>query len=268
MSTRFGARPRPRLRWRAMVRGGLRRAGAALVLACFALGCATGWPARYRAAHPGVKPADARPGGPATETLAGLDLPEVHGISIELRELQVMRTDVDPWQAIPPEKMDAVAGVSVAAADRVCGVREGIGWRKVERVSWFVADHGRLVAFDSARFGAGCSVTHRYHPARAPYRDTEQALLRWADLRYPDAAPPLEERLAMGPALVQAGRIDEARKLVQRAAREADRIESDVRSEVPRSDAERRRLVQREQALRDAARALDRSILGASTGRR
>lgn len=235
-------------------------AGAALLSASIALGCAQGWPARYRAAHPGFRATDARPGARASETLAGLDLPAVQGISVELRKLEAMRTDVDPWQRISPGHMDSAPGVSVAAADRVCSVWQGLHRVQVERVSWFVADHGRLVAFDAPRFGSDCKVTHRYQPAPARYRNTEQALLSWVDQRFPGGALPLDERLAMAPALVRAGRLDQAREIVHRARQEADRIESDLESQVPRSEADRNRLAQREQGLRDAAEALDRSI--------
>lgn len=239
-------------------------AGAALLSASIALGCAASWPARFRAAHPGVTPVDARLGGRASETLAGLDLPAVPGISVDLRKLEAMRTDVDPWQKISPDAMDTVPGVSVAAADRVCRVWQGLHRVRVERISWFVADHGRLVAFDAPRFGSACRVTHRFQPAPARYRRPEAALLRWADQSFPGAALPLGERLAMGAALVRAGRIDAARKIVHRALLEADRIEGDLETDVTLSDADRNRLAQREQGLREAAEGLDRRIRAAA----
>lgn len=261
MSTRFGVSDALRLPWRAMGRALPLAAALALLLSC-----AASWPERYRAAHPDFTARPPAVGAPATDALASLDGPAPEGVSVELLKLEVMRADVDPWQAITPEAMADVPGISVAAADRRCRVREGLHWRRVERVSWFVADRGRLVAFDAPRFGADCSVTHDYHPAREPYLDSEQALRRWTDQRFPGGALPLEERLAMGAALVQAGRLDEARETVHQAKRELDRIQGDLDSDVPRSEKETHALAVRGHALRRAAGHLERAIHAAEAG--
>jgi len=238
-------------------------------MAALLAGCAGNFARRYQKSHPHFAPRPPTVGQPIGAALAALYFPSSPELRVELEALHVLRTDVDPWQEIAPEEAEGLAGPVAAVARRICRFRAGLHRVRVERASWLLFLHGQVTAFDHARFGESCRVSHDLQPAPVALRDTEQALRRWLEQRLPEDRPQLRERLAMGPALVEAGRTEEAERLLSDADRAIERL-ARTRPDLAATGHEKEAAAsaQQERELRQLRAQLTRALRTAEKKRR
>jgi hypothetical protein len=234
-----------------------------LLLVVVGVGCASDYTERYRLAHPDWTPAPPRAGDSPEETLASLQSEPEGPLRISVRELRVLRVDVEPWEELsldPGVIGDEGQSIGVVAHRR-CRGRQGIRFFGSERASWYLFVAGGLVSFDHFEFGGACEPVNHYLPSRAEHLATERALLRYAATRYPESTTPTtEELLGKGLALVSADRLSEAKRMLRKADRQIDRMTSD---DEDWSQEEKAALEEREKRLRAMRAKLSRAIADA-----
>ncbi len=233
-----------------------------LLLGVAGVGCATDYAERYRLAHPGWTPRPPLAGDSLEETLASLQTGPEGPFEVSVRELRVLRVDVEPWETLSVDS--AVAGpeaqIIAVIADRRCKGRQGIRFFGSERVSWYLFVAGGLVSYDHFEFGEACEPRNHYLPSRAEHLATERALIRDAARRYPESTPTTEEMLSRGLALVSAGRLPDAERMLRSADREIDFMSAEVETS---PQEERESLEEKERRLRAMRAKLSRAIAAA-----
>jgi len=238
-----------------------------LALGVAGLGCATDYAERYRLAHPGWTPTPPLPGGSIEETLASIHGGPEGSLQVTVRELRVLRVDVEPWETL------SVDSVAVGSEEQIIGViahrrckgRRGIRFFGSERASWYVFVSGELTSYDHFEFGESCQPENHYLPSSTAHVATERALIRYAARRYPESAPPTEEMLSKGVALVSAGRLPDAERMLRSADRELD-LMAEEREDLP--EKEREAFEEQERRLRAMRAKLSRAIAAAGRQRR
>lgn len=243
---------------------GMRRAISSLLLllGLAGFGCASDHAQRYRRSHPDWTPGPPLAGDSLEKTLATLQAGTEGPASVSIRELRLLRVDLEPWETVSADT--ALAG---SEAQRIaliapldCRGRRGIHFFSLERVPWYIFAAGELVSFDHFEFDEACQPRNHYLASSAEYLATERALVRYAASRYPESAPTAEEMLGKGLALVAADRLAEAKRMLRRADRKIDFMSSDADS---LSEEERDALEADEKRLRAMRAKLSRTIAAA-----
>ncbi len=220
------------------------------------------WARDWRARHPGAEPAPPQAGAGFGPTIAALDLAPGPGARVVVEELRVLRTEDGAWEPLDPASAETASGTVGVATSRRCLQREGWRRREVPRSSWFLFRDGALVAWDHGVFGPGCSVEAHFRPAREEDLAEERTLVRWLAQRFPEARPDVSERMRMGLAYVEAGRLDDAERMladgehaIEAAERDRSRDPGAPTAEPSETEAEWLRLrAELFRALRDAKR--------------
>ena len=239
-----------------------------LLLGLAGAGCATEYAERYRLTHPGWTPKPPVAGDSLEETVASLQTGPGDPFDVSVRELRVLRVDVEPWETLSVDSAVArpEAQTLAAIADRHCEGRRGIHFFDSERVSWFLFVAGGLVSYDHFEFGDGCEPRNHYLPSHAEHLATERALIRDAARRYPESAYTTDEMLSRGMALVAVGRIPEAKRMLRGVDREIDfmwaEIETSRSQEKESLEAEERRLKAMRAKLSKAIAAAEKQKAG------
>jgi hypothetical protein len=233
-----------------------------LLLGIAGVGCATDYAERYRLSHPGWTPAPPLAGDSLEQTLASLPTKPEGPFEVSVRELRVLRVDVEPWQKLSVDS--AIAGpeaqIIALIAPQRCKGRRGIRFFGSERVSWYVFVAGGLVSYDQFEFGEACEPANHYLPSHGEHLATERALVRYAASRYPESTPTTEEMLGKGLALVSAGRLSDAERLLRSADRKIDFMPAKIETS---PQEEREALEEEEKRLRAMRAKLSRAIAAA-----
>lgn len=188
------------------------------MLASIVVLAACGGPGAWRRAASNATASQPAPGSELDGILTGLfEAPPGGGHRLEVVELRLLAMSEPPWSTLEPGS-DAVRHGSVGlTTHRICRLREGLTFHEVERASWMIFQDGKLVAWDHGTFSTGCEAGRSYRPARAESLDLERGLLRYSAQRYPAAHPTLEERLRGGLALLEADRLEDAKRVLKYA---------------------------------------------------
>lgn len=210
-------------------------------------------------------------GGEFSATMASLfEPPPGKGHKLEVLELRVLAMNELPWVPLEAGSEATRRGRVGLTIHRICRFREGLAVERAERSSWMIFEDGRLVAWDHGNFAAGCIGGRSYRPARAEWLDLERGLLRYSAQRYPTARPTLEERLRGGLALLDAERLDDAKRALGQAEHNvtalSDHTETLFGEE--RAAAEERLVIVKalHVKLRRAVRQAEREAAGETTG--
>lgn len=225
-------------------------------------GCATDYAEQYRRAHPEWSPSPPDRGDSLAKTLAEIHAEREAPVRVSIRELRVMRVDVEPWQRLSGDSVAAASPeqtIGVIAALR-CKARRGIRFFESQRTSWYIFAEGALDSYDHVEFGEECRPKSHYHPSAAGHVSTERALIRYAAQRHPGSAPGIEEMLDKGIALVSVDRLDDAKRMLRKADRELDFMKESQES-LP--DDERQAMEAEERRLRALRARLSRAIRAA-----
>jgi len=233
-----------------------------LLLGVAGVGCATDYAERYRLSHPAWTARPPVAGDSLEQTLALLQTKPEGPFEVSVQELRVLRVDVEPWEALSLDSAVAAPEAQIIAliAPQRCKGRRGIRFFGSERVSWYVFAAGGLVSFDHFEFGEACKPANHYLPSRAEHLATERALVRYAASRYPESTPGTEEMLGKGLALVSAGRISDAKRMLRSADREIDFMSAKIETS---PQEEREALEEQEKRLRAMRAKLSRAIAAA-----
>jgi len=158
-----------------------------LLLGAASLGCATDYAERSRLEHPDWTPARPVFGDSLEETLASIQARPEGASNVSVRELRLLRVDVEPWETLSVES--ALAGPEEQTigviAHRRCKGRQGLHFFGSERTSWYVFTAGKLTSYDHFEFGEACETQNYYLPSNSEYLTTERTLLRYASSRCP-----------------------------------------------------------------------------------
>jgi len=233
-----------------------------LLLVIAGVGCATDYAERYRLSHPGWTARPPIAGDSLEQTLASLQTKPEGPFEVSLLELRVLRVDVEPWETLSVDSAIAAPEAQIIAliAPQRCKGRQGIHFFGSERVSWYIFVAGGLVSYDHFEFGEACEPANQYLPSRGEHLATERALVRYAASRYPESAPTTEEMLGKGLALVPAGRLSEAKRMLRSADRKIDFMPAKIETS-PQEDREA--LEEEEKRLRAMRAKLSRAIAAA-----
>jgi hypothetical protein len=217
---------------------------------------------RYRLSHPGWTARPPIAGDSLEQTLALLQTKPEDPFEVSVLEFRVLRADVEPWETLSVDSAIATPEAQIIAliAPQRCKGRRGIHFFGSERVSWYIFVAGGLVSYDHFEFGEACEPANHYLPSRGEQLATERALVRYAASRYPESAPTTEEMLGKGLALVSAGRLPEAERLLRSADREIDFMSAKIETS---SQEEREALEAKEKRLRAMRVKLSRAIAAA-----
>jgi hypothetical protein len=230
-----------------------------LLLGIALVGCATDYAGRYRHAHPDWTPAPPVAGDSLEKTLAFLQTAPEGPSRVSVRELRLLRVDVEPWEILSDVAGTEASTIAVIA-DRRCRGRHGIHFFNSERVAWYIFVAGELASYDHFEFGEACEPQNHYLPSRIELLTTERALIRYAASRYPESTPTTEERLNKGLALVSVERLPDARRMLREADREIDVMTAKALNAPPE---EREALEELEKRLRAIRAKLSRAIADA-----
>ncbi|GAG21406.1 unnamed protein product, partial [marine sediment metagenome] len=110
------------------------------------VGCATDYAERYRLAHPGWTQRPPMGGDTLEEALASIQTEPEGPFRVSLRELRMLRVDVEPWETLSVDSALSGAETQIIAmiAHRRCKGRQGIRFFDSERVSWYIFVAERL----------------------------------------------------------------------------------------------------------------------------
>jgi hypothetical protein len=233
-----------------------------LLLGAAGLGCATDYAERYRLAHPGWTPRPPLVGDSFEETMASLQTGKEGPLEVSVRELRVLRVDVEPWEtlsvgSVPAGSEEQIIGV---IAHRRCKGRRGLRFFGSERASWYVFTAAKLTSYDHFEFAETCEPRNHYLPSSVEHLAIERALARYVASRYPESTPTTEEVLSKGLALVAADRLPDAEKMLRTADRELDLMAAE-RETLP--EEEREAFEAEEKRLRAMRAKLSRAIAAA-----
>ncbi|MBW2242191.1 MAG: hypothetical protein JRH01_09410 [Deltaproteobacteria bacterium] len=180
------------------------------------VGC--GGPQAWRRAASNASASQPAPGSELNGILVGLfEPPAGEGHKLEVVELRLLAMGEPPWATLEPGSAAARHGRVGLTTHRICRLREGLTFHRVERASWMIFEDGMLLAWDHGTFKPGCEAGRSYRPARVEFLDLERGLLRYYAQRYPAAWPTLEERLRGGLALLEADRLEDAKRVLKHA---------------------------------------------------
>jgi hypothetical protein len=230
-----------------------------LLLGIAGVACATDYAGRYRLAHPDWTPAPPVAGDSLEKTLASLQTTPEGPFRVSVRELRLLRVDVEPWEILSDVAGTEASTIGVIA-DRRCRGRQGIDFFDSERFAWYIFVAGELVSYDHFEFGETCEPQNHYLPSRIELLSTERALIRYAASRYPESMPTTEELLSKGLALVSVDRLPDAKRMLRTADREIHVMTAKALN-APEED--RVALEEREKRLRAMRAKLSRAIADA-----
>lgn len=243
----------------------------AAALACSALvaGCAGSYFRTYQKTHPDWVFAFPDPDANLEQTIASLYAPPPIGTQVSIRRLEILRVDVEPWQAIPFEDLRDGRFASsdeadyAVVADTTCRSRVDLQTYQGEKVAWYLLRRNRLRAFDHFEFVEGCTVSNLFVPAPVEGAPVERALQQHVASEYPRSMVHVQELFQKGVVYARLDRVDDAKRMLN-AGRSAFDVGADdkptefetpgVRLEVGRAEDARslRDLLVREIAAAEA----------------
>jgi hypothetical protein len=197
---------------------------APLALALFAAGCAGNYYDSWKAKNPDGVITTPSVGISLHETLAGVYAPPIADYSRFVGKLDVLRFDAGAPVAMTAEEVDAALGgdakgdYAVVALVR-CLSEVDMKRYGGEKVAWYVLEDGRLAAWNHYDFADNCVGSIDFRPAKAadaPLVAHERATVAYAEANYPAGMGHVGEYYLQGLVYVGAGRIDEARAMLEK----------------------------------------------------
>jgi hypothetical protein len=216
--------------------------------------CAGNYFRDYQNAHPDWVFAFPDSEANLEQTVASLYAPPPLGTQLSIRRLEILRTDSDPWQAIPFEELRSGRLTSAddasyaVVAHFTCRGRVDLQVYQGEKVAWYLLPENRLRAFDHYEFIEACTVHNSFRPSPAADAADERALEAHVAAHYPPSMVHVGQLYQKGIAYARADRVDDAKRMLATGARAFDVSADDkptefetpgVRLEVTRLDEAR-----------------------------
>ena len=157
-------------------------------------------------------------GQSAKAVLSRVESPGPGRFQQTLVKLWIFRTDTESWDRLDRRDLEDVGSIDLALAAEIWCFEEFDGVSYEGRaVSWYRLPGGRLEAWDDFRFAERCALLNDYRPSPASAAVHELDLRRRA--RVPDSpfGLPTVELYDRALRLIEAGRTDEARTVMQGA---------------------------------------------------
>ena len=156
-----------------------------------------------------------RMGASLHETLAGLHASREGDYRVVVQKIEVLRTDVTPWERVEIEDARTSAefgkGQSfVVMAHRICtSAIKSRQWAGVY-TDWFILTKNRLYAYDYQEYSYQCLQFNLFRPARGRRIETERELQRYIEKNFPKSMFLSIFVYRQGITLAKAGRIEDA----------------------------------------------------------
>lgn len=221
----------------------MRRTVIISVIGVFLLGgCASSYYADYQARHPEWIPAFPDSEANLEQTVASLYAPPPIGTQTMLRKLEILRTDLTPWQPISLAELRSGQFESspdhdyAVIADIICRSRVAFESFQGEKIATYLLPRNRLTALDHFDFVEGCTVSNAFVPARGELITVERAVGEHVQRNYPASMFHASEAYRRGVALARSGRVDDARAMLALADEKMDVSGERPRFETPGID--------------------------------
>jgi len=180
-------------------------------------GCASTYYDEYRTRHPGFEAGAPREGAALEEVLASLYAPNpVETVEVEIAELEISRSDVEPWADLRFEALRSGdftssddAGYVVLVGWR-CRFKEGLREQESLRTGYYLLPGNRLGARDHYAFRDRCALRNEFVAARGALVPIEREAMRRVAARSGATRLELSQAYRRGLAYVEAGRLDDA----------------------------------------------------------
>jgi hypothetical protein len=205
-----------------------RSLAAALACAALLAGCAGNYFRTYQKAHPDWVFAFPDPDANLERTVASLYAPPPIGTQLSIRRLEILRVDVEPWQAIPFEDLRGGRLASsddahyAVIANYTCRSRVDLQIYQGEKVGWYLLPKNRLGAFDHFEFIEGCTVNNQFQPAPIERAAVERELRQFIAAAYPASMVHVGELYGKGVMYARADRVDDAKRMLRDGNRAFD----------------------------------------------
>ena len=186
------------------------------------LGCGSTYYSQYRAQHPEWIPAFPEADDTLETTLASLHAPPKRNNILTVRRLEILRTDVEPWQAVDFARVRSGDFRSaddqdyLVIANLTCRGRVELETYVGEKVAYYLLPSNRLAAYDHYEFIEGCVVSNEFRPAEDTTVALERAAQEHVRQGYPASMVHVTELYRRGLAYLSVGRVEDAREMLRR----------------------------------------------------
>lgn len=197
----------------------LRRTTAGLLLGIPLLLAGTG-EAEPRGKDAESSPVFPRAGASLEETLASASRRRTELTNVVVKQVQVLRTDTEPWQVVPLDALRSGAYVAPDGADyavvsvRACRAVVKFHWYRATRTAWYLLPGGRLAAWEHHRFEDTCLTFLSFEAPTGKLAEVEEALSERLGLDRSLGASPLDA-YKKGVAYARAWRTAAARRMLE-----------------------------------------------------
>jgi hypothetical protein len=174
-----------------------------------------------------------RSGASLHETLAGLYGLRQDDYRVLIHKIEVLRTDVTPWERIEVEdaRNDPRFGEGqsfAVIAHRICTAAiEMRRWRGAN-TDWFMITKNRLSAYDYQQYSYQCLQYNLFRPARGRSIETERELERYIGEKFPKSIILSVDVYRKGAEFAKVGRIQDAELALANADSRFDHTSYDV----------------------------------------
>jgi hypothetical protein len=149
------------------------------------------------------------------QTLAGLYGPRTGDHRVLIQKIEVLRTDVTPWQSVDldvaREDPEFGAGQSFAIiAHRTCTSAVGMSRNVGRNTDWFMITQNRLQAWELQKYSFRCLQSKLFRPAQVAWAQNERELEAYARKHFPRSAELNVHLYQKGIQLAKVGRVEDA----------------------------------------------------------
>lgn len=141
-------------------------------------------------------------------------------------KIEIVRTDVDPWQALTEEELRSSGAASDAtyaiATLVVCTSKVDLQRFHGEKRNWYILVDDKLVAWDHHFHGSRCVVGNHFRPASGDLVETERRFLAKIGRGFPPSMTHDLELYRKGMRYLAADRLNDAEAMLAKADLELD----------------------------------------------
>jgi hypothetical protein len=161
------------------------------------------------------RPVFPRRGASLHETLSGLHPPREGDYRVLVHKLEVLRTDVSPWEKVDVKHarkhVEFGEGQSfVIVAHRICSPAIQMNRWGGRSTDWFILRKNRLTAYEVRHYSYQCLQSNHFRPARGRGVETERALAEFIEETFPASRELSVQVYQKGIELAKVGRIEDA----------------------------------------------------------
>jgi hypothetical protein len=156
-----------------------------------------------------------RRGASLHETLSGLYASRESDFRVVIHKIEVLRTDVTPWERVEVEdaRTNAEFGEDqsfAVIAHRICTAAIEMRRWSGMNTDWFMLTKNRLSAYDYQLYSYQCLQSNLFRPARGRSIETERELQRYIEENFPKSILLSDHVYRKGIQFAKVGRVEDA----------------------------------------------------------